>query len=129
MLIKGCIVVWCCVIVFATVKAANSAKSSRMLHDYWLALSLCHTVSVSDVDRDATHSKADIEAQAIRRQAMGLPPAKFYDGESPDEIAFVRAAADVGYIFEGCERNVYHLRTPFVPFKSFMQSYLLNLIH
>jgi len=84
-----------------------------MLHDYWLTLALCHTVSMSTVDNDASASDGAKAAAAAARKAQGLPPAKFFDGESPDEIAFVRAASEVGYIFEGSERNVYRLRTPY----------------
>ncbi len=58
-----------------------------------------------------THARTHTHAH----QSKGLPPKRFYDGESQDEIAFVKAASLVGYIFEGNEGDVYKLRTPYTP--------------
>lgn len=62
------------------------------LNGFWTTLALCHTVLTS----------VDPETDAIE-----------YKAQSPDEAALVQAAADVGFIFRGREREVLSLSTPF----------------
>ena len=59
---------------------------------FWTTLALCHTVLTS----------VDPETDSIE-----------YKAQSPDEAALVQAAADVGFIFRGREREVLSISTPF----------------
>ena len=62
-----------------------------MLNGFLSCLALCHTVLAShDTDNDQIEYKA----------------------QSPDEAALVQAAADIGYIFLGQEKEVLTLQTP-----------------
>ncbi|KAF8582656.1 phospholipid-translocating P-type ATPase [Ramaria rubella] len=65
---------------------------SRSLNGFFAVLALCHTVVVS----------LDPETHAIE-----------YRAQSPDEAALVQAAADVGFIFRGRDREILRLETPF----------------
>lgn len=65
--------------------------ASRM-NGFWTTLALCHTVLAS----------VDPERGAIE-----------YKAQSPDEAALVQAAADVGFVFRGREREILTLSTPF----------------
>ena len=65
---------------------------ARTLNGFFTVLSLCHTVLTT----------IDSETGALQ-----------YKAQSPDEEALVEAAAAVGYIFRGRERDVLHLQTPF----------------
>jgi phospholipid-translocating ATPase len=65
---------------------------SRSLNGFWSVLALCHTV-LAAVD-PVTHT---IE----------------YKAQSPDEAALVQAAADVGFVFLGKNREIMRLKTPF----------------
>ncbi|KAJ7143107.1 phospholipid-translocating ATPase [Mycena crocata] len=65
------------------------AGHARALHGFFSVLALCHTV-LAATDGDAITYKA----------------------QSPDEAALVQAAADVGYVFRGREREVLLLQTP-----------------
>ncbi|KAF7337884.1 Phospholipid-transporting ATPase [Mycena venus] len=70
------------------------AGHARALHGFFSVLALCHTVLVAtDADGNITSYKA----------------------QSPDEAALVQAAADVGYVFRGREREIMLLQTPFAP--------------
>ncbi|KIJ29370.1 hypothetical protein M422DRAFT_76759 [Sphaerobolus stellatus SS14] len=62
------------------------------LSAFFSVLGLCHTVLAT----------IDPETQAIE-----------YKAQSPDEAALVQAAADVGFIFRGREREILRLQTPF----------------
>uniref|UniRef100_A0A0W0FFE3 Phospholipid-transporting ATPase n=1 Tax=Moniliophthora roreri TaxID=221103 RepID=A0A0W0FFE3_MONRR len=68
-----------------------TAAHARALNGFFTVLGLCHTVLTS-VDKDT--GRIDYKAQ------------------SPDEAALVRAAADVGYVFRGREREILYLQTP-----------------
>ena len=73
---------------------AESGQESwaRSLNGFFTVLSLCHTVLTTvDSETGALHYKA----------------------QSPDEEALVQAAAAVGYVFRGRDRDVLHLQTPF----------------
>ncbi|KAF8507334.1 phospholipid-translocating ATPase [Hysterangium stoloniferum] len=65
---------------------------SRSLNGFFSVLALCHTV-LATVD-PVTHA---VE----------------YKAQSPDEAALVQAAADVGYVFRGKDREIMKLQTPF----------------
>ncbi|KAJ6622908.1 hypothetical protein B0H10DRAFT_2213939 [Mycena sp. CBHHK59/15] len=79
----------------AAVHAATGtpdAGHARALHGFFSVLALCHTVLTST---DPATGEVTYKAQ------------------SPDEAALVQAAADVGYVFKGREREVLLLQTPF----------------
>ncbi|KAG2019851.1 phospholipid-translocating ATPase [Coprinopsis cinerea AmutBmut pab1-1] len=68
------------------------ASHARTLNGFFSVLSLCHTV-LANVDP----TTGTIE----------------YKSQSPDEAALVQAAADMGFVFRGREREVLLLQTPF----------------
>ena len=81
--------------LFAAVHAdqdSTDADHARHLNGFFSVLALCHTVLTS-VDKET----GKIE----------------YKAQSPDEAALVQAAADMGFIFKGREREVLLLQTPF----------------
>lgn len=83
----------------------DSQEHSRTLHGFFATLSLCHTVLAS----------YDPETGMIT-----------YKAQSPDEAALVQAAADVGFIFRGREREILRLQTPFL---DHLEEYeLLNIL-
>jgi phospholipid-translocating ATPase len=67
------------------------ATHARLLNGFFTVLGLCHTVLAS-VD----HETGEIE----------------YKAQSPDEAALVQAAADVGFVFCGRDKETLSLRTP-----------------
>lgn len=69
-----------------------SEAHARNLNGFFTVLSLCHTV-LSNVDPET--GKLEYKAQ------------------SPDEAALVQAAADVGFVFRGREKEILYLQTPF----------------
>ncbi|KAJ7706920.1 hypothetical protein B0H17DRAFT_1034845 [Mycena rosella] len=73
----------------------NSADAghARTLNGFFSVLALCHTVLAS--------------TDPATGEVLG------YKAQSPDEAALVQAAADVGYVFRGREREVMLLQTPF----------------
>ncbi|KAK0455620.1 uncharacterized protein EV420DRAFT_1644405 [Desarmillaria tabescens] len=71
--------------------ASENTAHAQALNGFFLVLALCHTVLTS-IDRDT----GKIE----------------YKAQSPDEAALVRAAAEVGYVFRGRDREVLTLQTP-----------------
>ncbi|KAJ3576886.1 hypothetical protein NP233_g123 [Leucocoprinus birnbaumii] len=77
--------------VNAEPESANAAHA-RNLNGFFTVLALCHTVLTS----------VDPETGAIE-----------YKAQSPDEAALVQAAADMGFIFRGRDREVLLLQTPF----------------
>ncbi|KAF9469387.1 phospholipid-translocating ATPase [Collybia nuda] len=70
---------------------SEHATHSRLLNGFFTVLALCHTVMTS-VDPVT----GEIE----------------YKAQSPDEAALVQAAADVGFMFCGRDREILTLRTP-----------------
>lgn len=71
---------------------SEGAPRARALNGFFVVLSLCHTVLTS----------VDPKTGAIE-----------YKAQSPDEAALVQAAADVGFVFRGRDREVLSLQTPF----------------
>ncbi|KDR73672.1 hypothetical protein GALMADRAFT_251453 [Galerina marginata CBS 339.88] len=69
-----------------------SAAHARHLNGFFSVLALCHTVLTSV---DPHTGKIEYKAQ------------------SPDEAALVQAAADMGFVFRGRERETLYLQTPF----------------
>ncbi|KAJ7095309.1 phospholipid-translocating ATPase [Mycena belliarum] len=71
---------------------SNNAAHARSLNGFFKVLGLCHTVlTAQDPVTGATE----------------------YKSQSPDESALVQAAADVGFVFLGRDRDYLSLRTPF----------------
>ncbi|KAK2466652.1 hypothetical protein APHAL10511_000910 [Amanita phalloides] len=68
------------------------AAHARALNGFFNVLALCHTVLAS----------VDPETGALE-----------YKAQSPDEAALVQAAADVGFVFRGRDRETMLLQTPF----------------
>jgi phospholipid-translocating ATPase len=66
------------------------SPQARLLHGFFVNLALCHTVLAAE-DEDGTIA---------------------YKAQSPDEAALVQAAADVGFIFCGRDKNILRLQTP-----------------
>jgi len=77
--------------VLAEPESAN-AVHARNLNGFFTVLALCHTVLTS----------VDPETGAIE-----------YKAQSPDEAALVQAAADMGFVFRGRDRELLLLQTPF----------------
>ncbi|KAJ6501941.1 hypothetical protein C8R45DRAFT_1209601 [Mycena sanguinolenta] len=82
------------------------AGHARALHGFFSVLALCHTVLV------ATDAEGSIT----------------YKAQSPDEAALVQAAADVGYVFRGREREILLLQTPFCAPGTLERWELLNIL-
>ncbi|KAF8205548.1 phospholipid-translocating ATPase [Mycena galopus ATCC 62051] len=82
------------------------AEHARALHGFFSVLALCHTVLV------ATDPEGNIT----------------YKAQSPDEAALVQAAADVGYVFRGRDREVLLLQTPFSAPGTVERFELLNIL-
>ncbi|KAG6810123.1 hypothetical protein H0H92_013221 [Tricholoma furcatifolium] len=70
---------------------SEHATHSRLLNGFFTVLALCHTVVTS-----TDPVTGEIE----------------YKSQSPDEAALVQAAADVGFVFCGRDKDVLSLRTP-----------------
>lgn len=70
---------------------SENASHARLLNGFFTVLALCHSV-LTAVDRNT---------RAIE-----------YKAQSPDEAALVRAAADVGFVFHGRDKEVLMLQTP-----------------
>lgn len=68
-----------------------NAAHARAMNGFFSVLALCHTVLTS----------VDPETGKIE-----------YKAQSPDEAALVKAAADVGYVFRGREKEILYLQTP-----------------
>ncbi|KAJ7772973.1 phospholipid-translocating ATPase [Mycena maculata] len=83
------------------------AGRARTLHGFFSVLALCHTVLASTDETGAVRG---------------------YKAQSPDEAALVQAAADVGYVFCGREREVLLLRTPFSAPGTVERYELLNIL-
>ncbi|OCB86698.1 phospholipid-translocating P-type ATPase [Sanghuangporus baumii] len=84
---------------------SESASQARTLNGFFTVLSLCHTVIAS------------VDPQTGRIT---------YRAQSPDESALVQAAADMGFVFRGRDKEILRLQTPF---SEEMELYeLLNLL-
>lgn len=75
-------------------ETSDFAHHARTLNGFFTVLSLCHSV-LTDVDPETGKIT--------------------YKAQSPDEAALVQAAADVGFVFLGREKDILRLRTPFSP--------------
>ncbi|KIJ69189.1 hypothetical protein HYDPIDRAFT_144965 [Hydnomerulius pinastri MD-312] len=84
---------------------SENAAQARSLNGFFSVLALCHTVLTA----------VDPITGAIE-----------YKAQSPDEAALVQAAADVGFIFRGRDREVLQLQTPFS--KEIERYELLNIL-
>jgi phospholipid-translocating ATPase len=73
--------------------SSPAASHARTLNGFFTVLSLCHTVLAT----------VDPKTGAVQ-----------YKAQSPDEAALVQAAADVGFVFRGRDRETLRLQTPFV---------------
>lgn len=85
---------------------SENASFARMINAFWSTLALCHTALVS----------VDPATGAIE-----------YKAQSPDEAALVQAAADVGFVFRGRDREILTLETPFTG-EEFEKYELLNIL-
>lgn len=72
---------------------------------FFAVLSLCHTVLAAE----------NPDSKRIK-----------YNAQSPDEAALVQAAADVGFVFLGREREIMRIRTPYS--KDALEFELLNVL-
>jgi len=72
----------------------EDAAHARSLNGFFSVLALCHTVVAS---HDPNTGKISYKAQ------------------SPDEAALVQAAADVGFVFLGKDKDILKIRTPSSP--------------
>lgn len=70
----------------------EKSEHGRLLGSFWRTLALCHTVVTGKVE-----GTNEIEFKA----------------QSPDEQALVQAAADVGFVFCGKDRNTLKIQTPY----------------
>lgn len=70
----------------------GSEAHARQLNGFFSVLALCHTV-LTNVNKETGQLE--------------------YKAQSPDEAALVQAAADVGFVFRGRERETLYLQTPF----------------
>ncbi|KAA1069823.1 hypothetical protein PGT21_033797 [Puccinia graminis f. sp. tritici] len=70
--------------------AAVDSDQARSLYGFFACLALCHTVLVSEDEEGSIKYKA----------------------QSPDEQALVQAAAAVGFVFRGREKNILRLQVP-----------------
>jgi phospholipid-translocating ATPase len=69
-----------------------TAAHARILNGFFTVLALCHTVLAA----------VDPETGKLE-----------YKAQSPDEAALVQAAADMGFVFKGREKEILYLQTPF----------------
>lgn len=67
----------------------RESTQAKALYAFFSNLALCHTVLASDEDGSIQ-----------------------YKAQSPDEAALVQAAADVGFVFLGREKNILRIQTP-----------------
>lgn len=84
---------------------SENASHARNLNGFFSVLALCHTVLAA----------VDPVTGAIE-----------YKAQSPDEAALVQAAADVGFVFRGRDREILRLQTPFS--EEVEQYELLNIL-
>ncbi|KAM0756281.1 phospholipid-translocating P-type ATPase [Meredithblackwellia eburnea MCA 4105] len=83
--------------------ADKGSKQSDAIYAFFSNLALCHTVLAAEED--------------------GLIS---YKAQSPDEAALVQAAADVGFVFLGRDKNILRIQTPTDP--DVVEYELLNVI-
>ena len=89
------------------VSGSPEDRHGRMLNGFWTVLALCHTALVS----------VDPQTGALQ-----------YKAQSPDEAALVQAAADVGFVFRGRDREILTLQTPFSRDGKYERYELLNIL-
>ena len=73
-------------------RSSENANQARLLNGFFTVLALCHTVLTG-----------------VNPQTGAIE----YKAQSPDEAALVQAAADVGFVFRGRDRETLNLQTPF----------------
>ncbi|BGP13940.1 hypothetical protein JCM10213_005524 [Rhodosporidiobolus nylandii] len=83
--------------------AKKDSTHAKNLYNFFCNLALCHTVLTSEED--------------------GLLS---YKAQSPDEAALVQAAADVGFVFLGRDKDVLRIQTPHDP--DVVEYQLLNVL-
>ncbi|GAA5868490.1 hypothetical protein JCM8547_006290 [Rhodosporidiobolus lusitaniae] len=83
--------------------AKRDSKQAKHLYNFFCNLALCHTVLTSEED--------------------GLLS---YKAQSPDEAALVQAAADVGFVFLGRDKDILRIQTPHDP--DVVEFQLLNVL-
>jgi phospholipid-translocating ATPase len=83
--------------------AKRDSSEASNLYGFFCNLALCHTVLAQDED--------------------GLIA---YKAQSPDEAALVQAAADVGFVFLGRDKNILRIQTPHDP--DVVEYELLNVL-
>lgn len=71
--------------------STNQSEHATVLNGFFTVLALCHTVLAA-----TNNETGNIE----------------YKAQSPDEAALVQAAADVGYVFLGKDKEILSLSTP-----------------
>jgi len=86
--------------------ADSTSEHARQLNGFFSCIALCHSALTSV---DPTTKKITYKAQ------------------SPDEAALVQAAADVGFVFLGRDREVLRIQTPFEPGET-QEWELLNML-
>lgn len=84
---------------------SESAVHARLINGFFTVLALCHTALTA----------IDPETGAIQ-----------YKAQSPDEAALVQAAADVGFVFRGRDKDELTLQTPFAT--TYEKYTLLNIL-
>lgn len=75
-------------------ETSEFATHARTLNGFFSVLGLCHSVLTDSNPETGTLT---------------------YKAQSPDEAALVQAAADVGFVFLGRDKDILTLRTPFAP--------------
>ena len=69
---------------------AKNRSLRRSLDRFWLALAVCHTVLVADVNANGAHRSDNDDEDNDEQQAVRSKPCK-YQATSPDEAALVEA--------------------------------------
>ncbi|KAF8647469.1 hypothetical protein AX16_006674 [Volvariella volvacea WC 439] len=86
---------------------SEAAHHARALNGFFTVLALCHTVLTS-----------------VNQETGELT----YKSQSPDEAALVQAAADVGFVFRGREKEILTMTTPFTEEGEVERYELLNIL-
>jgi len=103
---------------------SNGSQGSGALQgvtdDFFLILSICHTVLVSTVAAEKAHAVEDISCSTPQFRGTGnetirVPSDTDYQAQSPDELALVVASKGLGYAFLGREVDVILMAHPREP--------------
>ncbi|KIM33227.1 hypothetical protein M408DRAFT_61361 [Serendipita vermifera MAFF 305830] len=86
---------------------SSGSIHGRFLNGFLTTLALCHTAIASVDEDDGSIS---------------------YKAQSPDESALVQAAADVGFMFLGKDKDILRLKTPFMEGDSVEEYELLHVL-